>query len=192
MPEAQDWPSEAAGDERHRQLRSRGGGGGAAIERVKPCQPDQKLVGWLATKMPKPNKKLGLGAVVTARATVLHPTDPIKAKYINTYSSQRLADLSVTGRSVRSIKNTNTDVLLLSHVDFPGRELWARPGAIKLQRAGPPPFYVWASEEAAPAGKGMGVVCLAVNTFRAVFVFLLWGAQTSFNPSPPHIFCWFW
>jgi hypothetical protein len=120
---------------------------------AKSVGPDENWSASNFSVMPTINKKLGQGGIVSARASVLHPEEIFRAKHINDYHEARILNLKVVGKCMKTVKNEQKAAILMHHDDFPGQEIWAFAGAVKLDKPGPSPYFSFAEDTPAPPGR---------------------------------------
>lgn len=108
--------------------------------------------------MPKANSKLGVGAIVSARVSVLHPDKTFKEKYANSYKGATLNGLKITSGEQKATPKGGKLIVHMSHADFPDLDIWAFAGAVRLVTEGPAPYFAAAGAPPAPAGMEIAIV----------------------------------
>lgn len=87
--------------------------------------------------MPRASPSLGEGATVSAQARMLHPLEHFREEFGSEYRHHRVNDLVVRKLATRKIRGKETQVVIMSHADYPDVEIYASPGCLKLLAAGP-------------------------------------------------------
>jgi hypothetical protein len=119
--------------------------------------------------MPKVNIRLGLGAIVAARVSVLHPEQPFKDKYKNSYGSTTVESLKVVSSEWKPSPKGPKLIIHLSHPDFPTTDIWAFAAATRLVTPGPPPYF-----GATPAAQDLPGEKISARVRMEVDFMLLW------------------
>ena len=101
--------------------------------------------------MVKQKKHLGKGAVVSSLLCYLHPSQHIRDKFINIGKGQRLNELKVLRKEVKTIRRKEVMCIVMQHNDFKGIELYCIERWCRIVTEGPPDYFFDApAEEIAP------------------------------------------
>jgi len=89
-------------------------------------------------RMPRSRNRIGNGALAECLARYIHPSQPIRAKYINDYDTARIGGLTLVGKDEMTIKKRKVQCALMIHPDFPNETLYAAVKKVKVTAEGPP------------------------------------------------------
>ena len=84
-------------------------------------------------------KRAGVGATALCIARFIHPSTLIREKYPNTHQKERMKNLFITSRQVRSIRRGSkaTEAYLLHHNDFKNVNFYAASRNMAITEEGP-------------------------------------------------------
>lgn len=88
--------------------------------------------------MPPPKTRLGVGAKVSCLLKFLHPFGEVRKKFPNTYKTDRISNLTVTGQAAKLIRSESAQCFTFCHDDFPDVELYTTKPHAKCEEEGPP------------------------------------------------------
>ena len=96
---------------------------------------------FLCQKMPNHRRQLGKGAIVSALLSYLHPSKHIRDKYPNVTKGQRLEDLKVLRKEVKTVRRKEVMCIVMSHKHFEGLELYCIERWCKVITERPPDYF---------------------------------------------------
>eukprot|EP00957_Ditylum_brightwellii_P121382 9256698-Ditylum_brightwellii.AAC.1 len=79
----------------------------------------------------------GVGATASVLKLLLHPKKIISTKYANIAPQERLYDLLVIKKGVKTIKSKDTNIIFFCHNDFPNQMLYVADQFCKVVKEGP-------------------------------------------------------
>ena len=101
-------------------------------------------------KMAREKKTMGIGAVVSALIRVLHPFQVVRDKYPNPQHGERLHDLLVIGRELRTVNNRLQMTILMRHDHFDGDVLYCVEKFVRVETSGAAEHYFNAMQPTLP------------------------------------------
>lgn len=81
--------------------------------------------------------RLGNGAIVSCKASMLHPRKVVREKYTNDYNTRRVHGLVAVSLSRKKTDQIERVCVILTHPDFPEVELYSTVRMIKVDKEGP-------------------------------------------------------
>ena len=89
--------------------------------------------------MPRQNKRASVGSTASCLSHFIHPSTKIRGKYPNTHRKERLTNLFITVRKVRSICRGSkaTEAYLFCNNDFENVDFYAASRNVTITAEGP-------------------------------------------------------
>eukprot|EP00980_Cylindrotheca_fusiformis_P024084 scaffold11524_cov91-Cylindrotheca_fusiformis.AAC.3 len=81
--------------------------------------------------------RLGVGASMTCLVRYIHPSRHIRERYVNPERGQRLENLVAIREETKLVNRREQQVIVMTHTDFPGIELYAVKRFCKVTAEGP-------------------------------------------------------